>query len=512
MVAQRRPRILAAEMERPITEPIRRHHGELRPSVAALAVSAERMPNLSATERRAAVAEALEFLRGPLRLHAEAEERWLYPAVARQIGHPEATAPMVLDHRLLVEYVDGLAAADPDDVAALQANLYAVHALLAAHFRKEEEVYLPLLEYEDKADLVGFVGREMALHESGSDGRGPQLEVDPDAPDFPARAGAAAKLAYLVRYAVQAPSSHNSQPWLFHLAGDTLYLHADRSRALAVVDPDDRALVISCGAALLHLRVAARHFGHELRVELLPDPGDEDLLARAELVATEPATYEEKLLFWAISHRRTNRHAFEPRPLPAELTPLLEAAAAEEGAWLAPLAGEAERTALCELVAEGDRRQLKDSRFRRELASWLHPTRTKAHDGMPAYEFGIPALLSTLGPFAIRTFDVGKGVAARDRKLAEGSPALFVLGTAGDEPVDHLHAGRALARVLLRAAQDEVSASFLNQPVEVSELRPRVAEIAGREGHAQLVLRMGYGPPVQATPRRPVRDVLSVET
>jgi hypothetical protein len=130
---------------------------------------------------------------------------------------------------------------------------------------------------------------------------------------------------------------------------------------------------------------------------------------------------------------------------------------------------------------------------------------------MPAYAFGIPAVLSTLGPFTVRTFDVGRGVAARDRKLMEHSPSLFVLGTDGDELVDQLRAGQALARVLLRGTQEEVSASFLNQPVEVAELRPLVSELAGHSGHAQLVLRMGYGPPVQATPRRPVRDVLSVE-
>lgn len=499
-------------MDRPITEPIRRHHGELKAAIASLAVTAGQLPSMAPDERQAAIDEALEFLRGRLRLHAEAEELWLYPAVARQLGHPGSTATMAHDHRLLVEYVDALADAPTDDVPALQAAFYSIHALLDAHFRKEEDVLLPLLEYESQAETVRFVERAMALHESGSDGQGARVEIDVDADDFPARAGNAAKLAYLVRYAVQAPSSHNTQPWLFHLDGDTLYLYADRARALPVVDPGDRALLISCGAALQHLRIAARHYGHELHYELLPDPGDEDVLARVELAPAEPPSYDEKLLFWAIPQRHTNRHAFDSRALPSELVPLLTAAAEEEGTWLVPLDEDAERTRLSELVAKGDRLQLEDPSFRRELASWVHPRRTKARDGMPSYAVSLPSLLSTLGPFAIRTFDAGKGVAARDRKLAEGSPVLLVLGTDGDTPADQLRAGMALARVLLRATQEGVAASFLNQPVEVSELRPEVAELAGHGGHAQLVLRMGYGPPVQATPRRPVRDVLSVES
>ena len=62
-----------------------------------------------------------------------------------------------------------------------------------------------------------------------------------------------------VRGAVRAPSSHNTQPWLFRLVGDdALELYADRTRALPVVDPRDRELTISCGAALFHVRAALR--------------------------------------------------------------------------------------------------------------------------------------------------------------------------------------------------------------------------------------------------------------
>ncbi len=85
---------------------------------------------------------------------------------------------------------------------------------------------------------------------------------------------------------------------------------------------------------------------------------------------------------------------------------------------------------------------------------------------------------------------------------------LAVLGTDGDSTACRLDAGRALARVLLRATQDDVSASFLNQPVELEDLRPKVATLADHAGVAQLVLRFGYGPQTYPTPRRPVRDVL----
>ena len=43
-------------------------------------------------------------------------------------------------------------------------------------------------------------------------------------------------------------------PWIFRITTDnTIKLYADRTRALPVVDPKDRALTISCGAILFNL-------------------------------------------------------------------------------------------------------------------------------------------------------------------------------------------------------------------------------------------------------------------
>jgi hypothetical protein len=62
--------------------------------------------------------------------------------------------------------------------------------------------------------------------------------------------------------------------------------------------------------------------------------------------------------------------------------------------------------------------------------------------------------------------------------------------------------------MLLRAQAAGVSASFLNQPIEVAELRGEVRRLVRRHGSPQLVVRLGYGPPVRPTPRRPLSAVL----
>src|SRR5690606_15026240 len=89
--------------------------------------------------------------------------------------------------------------------------------------------------------------------------------------EFPRTGGPSEKLRHLLNYAVLAPSDHNTQPWRFRLAHGSVDVFADRSRALPVVDPADRELVISCGAALYQLRLAIRYFGFADRVALFPD-------------------------------------------------------------------------------------------------------------------------------------------------------------------------------------------------------------------------------------------------
>jgi hypothetical protein len=318
------------------------------------------------------------------------------------------------------------------------------------------------------------------------------------------------QLTFALRYAVRAPSSHNTQPWRFRIVGDHLELRADRTRALPVVDPEDREVLISCGAALAHLLVALRHFGFAGDIDVLPDPADPDLLAtvgRGPRRAPRPADHE---LFDAIGNRHTHRFPFDPRPIPDAVLTQLRQDAEQAGTRLLVVQGEAKQQ-IATLVARGDRQQLADPRFRTELASWVRSNYTRKPDGMPGYAFGTRSLPSLLGPWVIRRADIGNRQAAKDEKLAVTAPALLLLTTADDTPSDWLAAGQALGVVLLRAAAGGLAASFLNQPVEVPLLRVPLARLTAPGGQPQLVLRIGY-PTTGARPtrRRTVEDVLDV--
>ncbi len=75
---------------------------------------------------------------------------------------------------------------------------------------------------------------------------------------------------------------------------------------------------------------------------------------------------------------------------------------------------------------------------------------------MPGYAFGYSDIMSHMGPFVLRTFDFGKGQAAKDRQLAVGSLILAILGTKSDEPMNWLKPGTALSKMLLLARSENV--------------------------------------------------------
>lgn len=316
-------------------------------------------------------------------------------------------------------------------------------------------------------------------------------------------------LRLAIGQAIQAPSSHNSQPWRFHVEGRRVELWADRNRQLRVVDPKGRALVISCGAALAFLVVALRRHGYAAKIERLPLPTQPELLARVTLGERVVPSNDEVALCEAIDRRRTNRGPFEPRIVPISDLIALRGAAETDGVWVDAVQDKARRHLLAELIGDGDREQWEDPAFRAELAAWLRSNHAGVADGMPGYSLGMGDFAAQIAPVVVRTFDRGDGEAARDLELAEGAPVLAVLGTVRDTPRDWLFTGEALGRLLLRATVLRLSASFLNQPIEVDALRPEVARVVGIDGVPQLIVRLGYAErEVRPTPRRAVEDVL----
>ncbi|MEX5636954.1 Acg family FMN-binding oxidoreductase [Parafrankia sp. FMc2] len=335
----------------------------------------------------------------------------------------------------------------------------------------------------------------------------------------------------VVTTASLAPSIHNTQPWRWRLADGLLTLRPDVERRLAVLDPDGRQLLVSCGAALLHARLAFRVLGLEPVVELLPGTtgcgalqpvlSDELVLASMGVAGRVPPTATDRLLFSAAGARHTDRRPFDGHPLDPALVDRMRRAAESEGAWLMPLAHSDQRLDAAVVAARADWAEQTDPAYRAELAAWRRGQGPTA-DGVPT---GVASTHhpSRASDFPLRDFDPagvpgappsppggrGAGLEAVER------PAVFVIGTDADQAEDRLRAGQALARVLLTVTAAGAAASPMGQPVDSDGYRSVIERMLSIAGHVQMILRVGYprrdAEASALTPRRPVGEILAVE-
>lgn len=326
--------------------------------------------------------------------------------------------------------------------------------------------------------------------------------------DFPAHGTSEEQWLFLLNYALLAPSEYNTQPWRFRIIRDQVELSMDPSRRLPVVDPEDREMLISCGAACLNLHLAACHFGYQVWMEssILSEPSE--ILVRLKLGNKEKATEEDERLFSAIPLRHTNRSAYQKRGIAEKILVRFQHDAGREGTWLQVVQDEQIRQSLTQLIVDGDRELWANKQFRYELAEWVHPQGIESADGLPGSPLSKGSIRNITSPFLVRTFDLWREESSKDSQLAAAAPVLAVLGTFSDTPGDWFAAGRALERVLLDACANGLQTSFVNQPIEVPSLRTQLSQLLEREDFPQLVIRIGYGEPGAVTPRRCVQDVL----
>lgn len=308
-------------------------------------------------------------------------------------------------------------------------------------------------------------------------------------------------LAEAARAAGLAPSVHNTQPWRWRVHRDHLDLYADRRRQLDAADPEGRLLMISCGAALHHARVALAAEGWRPEVERLPEPADPDHLARVRLGEHVGVTGEAMRRFQTIEIRRTDRRPLIDVPVRPEVLDEIRAAVEAERVHLHLLRPE-QVSELAFAAGRADDLTAEDEKLRDELARWVGGPRSEGtglpdasipvqppHTAVPVRDFGRTGTLPTDQP-------AGRGDAAASYGVIFGEQ---------DTPDGWLRAGEALSAAWLVATERGVALLPFSAPVEVTVTRVVLRRLLAGLGHPYLVVRFGLPDPDHPGPPRTPR-------
>lgn len=310
-----------------------------------------------------------------------------------------------------------------------------------------------------------------------------------------------------VALACRAPSVHNSQPWRWSYGTGALDLRSDASRAVRSTDPSGRQLVISCGAALHHLRVAFTALKWSTEVLTLPEGGNSERLATVRFARdARPASHDFDLVS-AIRRRSSDRRPFHPVGDPV-VERIVSATAAASPARVTTLTAPA-RAVLAEATEQSAAQRHYDSAYHEELRWWT---------GHSAEYTGIPADALATAEQRARV-DVGRPFPAGTRGAAGAHPAetdrstIVLISTDGDDTESWIAAGEALSALLLEATVHRLATCPLTHVTEVAHSRATVAGLLPGGGCPQALVRIGAasdeGRP-KPTPRLPTDAVLSV--
>lgn len=311
---------------------------------------------------------------------------------------------------------------------------------------------------------------------------------------------------FMVEQAAKAPSGHNTQPWKFRLNGNSIEIHPDITKALPVVDPENRELFVSLGCAAENLCIAASHRGYRTKVSVGKDGVITITLAKQASVTPSP-------LLSQIPLRQTNRRLYTGQPVPDDTMQLLEAVPTEPGVAVHVFAKDsATFDDIAHLVYEGNRRQLRDERFVHELQSWMRYNKKhqdETRDGLSYAVFGAPNIPRRIAQWIISRAVNETSQNKLDEKKIAASSHMILLTTRHNTLNEWVRLGMTLERLLLTATELGIAHAYMNQPNEVAELAKQLAaRLAIPDEHPTVLLRIGYGKPMPYSLRRDVNSLL----
>jgi hypothetical protein len=315
--------------------------------------------------------------------------------------------------------------------------------------------------------------------------------------------------AEILRLASLAPSGHNSQPWLIKVVSpEEWILYADQSRRLPAVDPENRELLLSMGAFLENLSLAAGAQGFITDIRVTARSAQDTGIARITLRHGTARPYPLP----RIAQRSTVKMHYLDRELSsADVRYLTESL---HGHCFYFPKGSRHAQCIREGTVEAFRTQSMRDDAQRELVHWIRLSSDHARqgmDGLTTESMGITGI----GGLIVRNFmkpedfltqgNRQRGIDMTARTASEGAGWMVVTGYPGGI-AGIIETGRRFQRMALLARERMIAIHPMTQMLEEPSGRQFLAANHRGDVDPQFILRVGYLDryPEPVSMRRPV--------
>lgn len=299
------------------------------------------------------------------------------------------------------------------------------------------------------------------------------------------------KILFLLKFGILAPSTHNSQPWLFKVESNICEIYSNPAIAIKEADPSGRDLYISLGCLIENIYIAAAYYNIVCKISYLLDL-DTNLVARLRFDNLDN-TMEQilyKNLIRAIIKRQTVRGIFRNRVIDPKILKSIKSNNKE--VILNTIIDSRMIEKLSDLTAKGLRLAYQNRSFRKEMATWFRTNLSTKKEGLPGYALNMSTPLSLIFPNLVRYFNIGTLVSKINYKSMSSAKMVCVFSSKLDDKKSWLEIGREAERVMLLLTSKNIKTSIFVAAVEIGELYLKVQEILKIKTRPQFILCAGY--------------------
>ncbi|HBE78947.1 MAG TPA: hypothetical protein DDW65_14390 [Firmicutes bacterium] len=303
-------------------------------------------------------------------------------------------------------------------------------------------------------------------------------------------------LTQIIHYGSLAPSSHNAQMWQVKIITENkIKILVDRKHILPQVDPENRETLISLGAFIENMVLAAPCFGLQPEVSIITkNPADTEI---AELTFCPKRDHSSTDILRDIKNRHTIRIPY-----------MCQALSAQDAQWFKTFGADLRYFALStqegkyiqQAIIQATKQQVADDNKQKELAGLFRFSKKEAEkerDGLTPDGIG----LSGITKWFVSTFFTHDSVMSKSfrnqsvtttKRQAENCSGFVVLTSDDDSVASLVASGRSLERFLITATGKKLAVHPMSAPLEESPWSEEISQKVGLDKPVQMILRVGY--------------------
>ena len=320
--------------------------------------------------------------------------------------------------------------------------------------------------------------------------------------------------AAILHHASLAPSGHNSQPWFVKVVEPKNWIIGiDPRHRLPVVDPKNREALLSIGAFIENLSIAAGAMGFQARTKVIANTPMDEEIVKVSLKKGKPTDYPLE----RIIARRTIRGGYLPSEINSKDVDALSEPLKDRLVYFPR--GTEHAQCIQEGAIENFRIQSYRAQAQKELSQWMQLKNADAK----RHRSGLTTESMEISGFAgwyVRTFldkedvmkdsFIQKGIDKAAGQAAEGG-GWFTITSKGEDVAELIDTGRRFERMALKAREHKIGIHPMTQFLEERQGRDAIAKNHEESIIPQFILRVGYlsNYPDPVSLRRPVSWFIS---